>query len=157
MRKYGCGSVPVLALHCQPPLFEARSPSMNCCIKCCNAGKGVFGLWRLEIEIKEITYPLTKTPIDHEILRQVHCGNHAGAIMHPACSGGIPSQPLLSDDDKDIAPIVLTCRTAASTMGTPVRPDLQASKCSGFDSHCTSAYFAWNGRPIETRGKAAST
>lgn len=54
-------------------------------------------------------------------------------------------------------PIVFACRIPASTMGTPVRPAVQASKCSGFDSQCTSAYFPWNGSPIETRGKAART
>ena len=31
--KYGCGSVPVLALHCHPPLFDARSPSISFSMK----------------------------------------------------------------------------------------------------------------------------
>ena len=35
IRKYGCGSVPVPALHCQPPLFEARSASMSIFEKYC--------------------------------------------------------------------------------------------------------------------------
>lgn len=33
LTKYGCGSVPVLAVHCHPPLFAARSPSIKLSIK----------------------------------------------------------------------------------------------------------------------------
>ena len=29
IRNQGCGSVPVEAVHCQPPLFEATSPSVR--------------------------------------------------------------------------------------------------------------------------------
>jgi hypothetical protein len=38
-----------------------------------------------EIMIRlSITYSLAKTPVNHEVLRQIHCGNHAHAIVHPA-------------------------------------------------------------------------
>src|SRR5260221_174725 len=52
-------------------------------------------------------------------------------------------------DDLGNTPIVLACRIPASTMGTPVRPAVQASKCSGFDSHCTSAYSPGMGAPLK--------
>ena len=83
MRKYGCGSVPVLALHCQPPLFEARSPSMNCCMKCYGSEEGGMACSLFKEEFR-ITYSLAQTPINHEVLRQIHRGNHAHAIVHPA-------------------------------------------------------------------------
>ena len=34
--KYGQGSAPVLAHHCHPPLFEARSPSISFSMKYCH-------------------------------------------------------------------------------------------------------------------------
>ena len=48
-------SVPVVTLHCQPPLFEAGSPSMNCHMKWCGSGNEV-GLQLLGMKIKGITY-----------------------------------------------------------------------------------------------------
>lgn len=33
--KYGAGSTPVLALHCHPPLLDAKSPSINTSMKYC--------------------------------------------------------------------------------------------------------------------------
>src|SRR6267142_7010311 len=107
MRKYGCGSVPVLALHCQPPLLEARSPSMNCCMKCCGCGEGLI-CSQSEIMMRlSITYSLAKTPVNHKVLRQIHCGNHAHAIVHPAWSSGILSQTSLRWILSDNTPIVL--------------------------------------------------
>lgn len=63
--KYGQGSTPTLTLHCHPPLFNARSPLINCCRK--------YWPYRQQAHkpgkswIEHTLFP----PVDHQVLSKV--------------------------------------------------------------------------------------
>ena len=132
--KYGAGSTPVLALHCQPPLLDARSPSIRTSMKCYTSSVQLQHSFKQDTDAR-----LTFSPNRQSIIRSLV--KYIAAIIRPRLC---------------IQPISFACRIAASTMGTPVRPSFHAWRCSSDVSHCTSAYFSWNGLPMDTRGKSAT-
>ena len=102
--KYGAGSTPVLALHCQPPLLDARSPSIRTSMKCYTSSV------QLQHSFKQNTYArLTFSPNRQSIIKSLV--RYMAAIIRPRLC---------------IQPISFACRIAASTMGTPVRPSFHA-------------------------------
>ena len=79
LTKYGWGSVPVLAVHCHPPLLAARSPSMKLSIKYFSPSPTFHQI----VRPRERERDWGLTPVEHKIFDEETSSYHPDSVLHP--------------------------------------------------------------------------